>query len=89
MLIFVSFCSFILAKQNTSQMMFGDSFDKISLFVNEPVMIIWGDKNIVPNEKQKDIADKGTVVLRAFLPAPVNAVVFVVERAVITVKDYL
>ncbi|MCR4925539.1 MAG: hypothetical protein K5917_04535 [Clostridiales bacterium] len=85
----MSFCAFTLARENTSKMIFSSSYNEISIFSDKPVMAVLGNKLYKVTEKEEKIIEKGTMALRTFLPAPINAVVFIAQRTAFIVKAYL
>ena len=83
------FCAFVSAKQTTSEMMFGEKFEQISVFAQKPVMVMKGEKLYTSNEEQEKILTRCIGAVRIILPAPVNNLVFVVQTGVDAVEQTL
>jgi len=83
------FCAFVSAKQTTSEMMFGEKFEQISVFAQKPVMVVKGDRLYTSNEEQAEILRRCVGAVRIILPAPVNNIIFTVQTAVDAVEQTL
>lgn len=83
------FCAFVSARQTTSEMMFGEKFEQISVFAQKPVMVIKGDRLYTSNEEQEENLIRFIGAVRIILPAPVNNIVFAVQTGVDAVEQTL